>query len=80
MIRPRPVLPDVGSTRSSSVSSPCSRACWIMLDAMRSLTEPNGLYHSSLANTSVCTNGTTWLSLTIGVGFSAFESSPSIES
>ena len=25
MMRPRPVLPDVGSTRSSSVSSPCAR-------------------------------------------------------
>jgi hypothetical protein len=46
--RPMPVLPEVGSTRFSSLR-PLSSASRTRLAATRSFTAPNGLYHSSLA-------------------------------
>ena len=50
--RPRPVLPDVLSTSvAPGPSSPASSALRIMFHAIRSLTDPAGLYCSSLAST-----------------------------
>ncbi len=46
--RPIPVLPEVGSTRFSSLM-PRSSASRTRLAATRSFTAPNGLYHSSFA-------------------------------
>ena len=76
-----PVFPEVGSTsfwsaRTVRRVSPSSTR----LAATRSLTAPNGLYHSSLAYTCVSRNGVTWFRRTSGVGLSALDSRPRMES
>ena len=76
-----PVFPEVGSTSFWSActvrrASPSSSR----LAATRSLTAPNGLYHSSLAYTCVWRNGVTRFRRTSGVGLSTPDSMPRIDS
>jgi hypothetical protein len=68
MARPKPVLPEVLSTRvAPGLMSPASSARRTILTAMRSFTEPPGLRFSILASTvAELAAGSLW-SLTSGV-------------